>query len=132
MYFDGLYCVSPVTWQPKFLKRRRLALDEQILYEQCRREWEISTNKGLSKCRMVKYTKSTKRHHVKFYTDDGKPMRVSVGNDVAEKKIWILDLIELSERKLIDLDQFMVNVDKTWIDKVCKGQHRSAPCTFWL
>ena len=102
------------------MKRRSLSLDEQILYDECHREWEITTHKGLSKCRIIKFTPSTKKHYVKFYSDNGHPIRVSVGNDVAKKHCWMLDLMELSEQQLIDLEQFaVVKVDNEWMVEVC-------------
>ena len=106
----------PILAQPAFVRRSRLSLDEQILYDECNREWEIQTNKGLTKCRMVKYTAWNKKHTVEFYDEDGQKIRVSVDHNVVKKHSWILDLIELSEEGLIDLKQFeSLQTDKSWI-----------------
>ena len=96
----------PLFCQPAFVKRSRLSLDEQILYDECDREWEIRTDRGLTKCRMVKYTALNKKHTVEFYDENGAKVHVSVDNNVVKKSCWILDLIELSGKELIDLKQF--------------------------
>ena len=104
---------------PAFVKRRQLSLDEQILYDNCKRYWYITTNKGKTKCKVVKFAHSTKEHYVKFYDDDDRGIRVSVRNDVAKKHGWMLDLLELCDQGLMDLDQFAeVNVDNEWMLEV--------------
>ena len=108
------------------MKRSRLSLDEEILYDECNREWEIQTDKGLTKCRMVKYTALNKKHTVEFYGKNGDKIRVSVDNDVVKKHCWILDLVELSEEGLIDLHQFeSLQMDSSWMEKARSASHEA-------
>ena len=55
---------------------------------------------------MVKYTALNKKHTVEFYDENGAKVHVSVDNNVVKKNSWIFDLMELSEKELIDLKQF--------------------------
>ena len=43
---------------PSFLKVRTLQIDDQILYENCNRLWEINTNDGLKYGKMVRFNSS--------------------------------------------------------------------------
>eukprot|EP01084_Bolivina_argentea_P297201 511984_1 len=40
---------------PSFMRKRKLELDEQILWENCKRYWEITTDRGLTKCKAIKF-----------------------------------------------------------------------------
>merc|ERR1712110_844813 len=83
-------------------------------------------NKGKTKCKAYKFNNATKEHYVKFYSESGKPIRVSVRNDVDKKHCWMLDLMELADEGLMDLDQFAeVNVDNQWMLEVQKAQKKA-------
>ena len=44
---------------PPFLKARKLEIDEQLLYKNCKRYWRITTNEGEKYCKMTKYNQTT-------------------------------------------------------------------------
>ena len=51
---------------PGFIKRRKLELDEQILWENCHTLWTITTHRGPTKCICIKYDPRIGKHYVKF------------------------------------------------------------------
>ena len=112
---------------PGFLKRRKLELDDQILWDNCKRTWTITTHRGPTKCKAVKYNKHLHKQYIKFYDtmdENGNPidddkdwqgLRVSVEDDVAKRHCWLLDLMHLHEVGLMELKQFEnVKVDNNW------------------
>eukprot|EP01084_Bolivina_argentea_P050298 92480_1 len=110
------YNVS-VVFMPTFMKQKQLQLDEQILYDNCHKNWEIITNKGPTRCQIVKYQQHIRTHYVKFYTHDMTEIRVSIDNNIDKKHEWSLDLMHLYKSRLIDLEQFSkVEVNRDWMD----------------
>ena len=108
---------------PTFLKRRKLELDEQILWDNCHTVWTITTHRGPTKCKAVKYNAHLHQHYIKFYDTNGDDdndedwtgLRVSVEDNVAKKHCWLLDLMHLHEAGLMDIKQFeRVKVDNDW------------------
>eukprot|EP01084_Bolivina_argentea_P010067 18783_1 len=95
-----------VTLMPKFIKERTLELDDQIIWDNCHTYWTINTNKGPTRCKIVKYKEGTGQHHVLFYNDYIKPIKVSVGTSVEKRHRWQLDLFDLHRNGDIKFDQF--------------------------
>jgi len=95
-----------VMLMPQFMKARKLELDEQILFENCNRFFLITTNRGPTKCKFLRYKPEIGDHYVRFYTEKGKGMKVSVMNSVEKKHQWQVDLYTLHKEGLVDLEQF--------------------------
>eukprot|EP01083_Nonionella_stella_P161426 528743_1 len=119
---------------PAFIKARRLELDEQILWKNCGKSWEISTHRGPTVAVAEKYNPHLHKHYMKFYDNNGYEdddtkwtgLRVSVQGDVAKKHCWLLDLMELAEQGLMDLKQFdQVKVDRAWTEEAQIAMHRA-------
>ena len=53
-----------VLLMPKWMKERKLELDDQILWQNCKKYWTITTNKGPTKCKIVKYKSEIGQHSV--------------------------------------------------------------------
>eukprot|EP01084_Bolivina_argentea_P257963 434701_1 len=130
---------------PGFLKARKLELDEQIIFDNCGKSWMITTHKGATVCKAVKYNNSLNKHYMKFYDTNGYPnddkkwigLRVSVENDVAKKHCWFLDLMHLHQVGLMGLKQFeRVKVDRAWTNAAhdamtqAKSKHVISP--YWI
>ena len=121
---------------PAVLKQRKLELDEQILFHNCHKVWTITTHKGPTRCIATKYDKYVHKHLIQFFDTGGKnghqyrkkwrKMHVSVDGNVARKHEWLLDLMELSERGLMDIKQFEhADVDAYWMQEVYDGIKQS-------
>eukprot|EP00485_Elphidium_margaritaceum_P015088 CAMPEP_0202731060 /NCGR_PEP_ID=MMETSP1385-20130828/186951_1 /ASSEMBLY_ACC=CAM_ASM_000861 /TAXON_ID=933848 /ORGANISM="Elphidium margaritaceum" /LENGTH=2462 /DNA_ID=CAMNT_0049397343 /DNA_START=90 /DNA_END=7479 /DNA_ORIENTATION=- len=130
---------------PKFMKARKLELDEQILYKHCGRYFAITTNKSLTKCKFTRYKPEIGVHYVKFCsdTDDAdarteKGLKVSVMNSVERKLQWQVDLLELHREGLIDLSQFddvpvdarFTHVAHQSMSKADGSDHKKSP--YWI
>eukprot|EP01083_Nonionella_stella_P180070 641139_1 len=104
-----------VLLMPPFMKDRKLELDDQILWSNCHMYCTIVTNRGPTKCKVVKYKPEIGDHYVRFYNDEEKPIKVSVQNSVEKKHHWQVDLFDLNDDELIDFEQFDdVDVDAEW------------------
>eukprot|EP01083_Nonionella_stella_P122850 369792_1 len=105
---------------PKFMRKRKLELDEQILYDNCDLYWTIKTSdRGETKCRAEDYDYKLHKHRITFYDDDEKhKIDVSIEDDVERKRTWWLDLMHLHEVGLLELKQFEeVDIDRQYIHK---------------
>ena len=115
---------------PKFMKRRKQELDDQILYKNCKRTWTVITNEGESECKITKYKPHLGKHYMEF------DQSVSINNSVEKKKKWLLDILELSQNGLIDLQQFKQNIyiDKTWTAKYYESvkQYGGNKAPYWI
>ena len=116
-----------VELMPAWMKKRKLELDEQILFEYPKGAihddhiWEIMTSEGKTKCKITDYKKETQDHYIKFYEHSDlkselgtegaqrkefKRIEVSICNRIEKKHGWWVDLYDLRDDGLIDLNQF--------------------------
>ena len=133
-----------VAIMPRFMKERKLELDDQILYENCETYWTITTNKGPTRCKIIKYKPEIGDHYVRFYSNEKdektgkyKGIKVSVQNSVDKKHQWQLDLFDLHSEGLIEFSQFnSVSVNSKWTalahhtKKLAKKKGQN--CPYWI
>ena len=114
---------------PPFMKKRTLEMDEQILYKNCHKIWQIKTNEGISNCILLNYDPETMKHTVKFIEKNQnwfnttfigvkfKEKNVSFEKCADKKSIWHLNLLDLIDEQLIDVDAFSVSITNDWIQE---------------
>eukprot|EP01083_Nonionella_stella_P214243 772074_1 len=116
--FDLSLCMMPM-----WMKQRDLELDEQICYIDCGYTWHIDTCQGSTPCAMTDFNTLTMNHKVAFFRmsrtdlEKRKPLKVSILPHVKKQASWIVNLLQLNEKGLVDLSQFSVPVDSQWITK---------------
>eukprot|EP01083_Nonionella_stella_P213062 768781_1 len=122
---------------PKFMKKRKIELDEQILFANCGQYWTIATDRGETRCKAFEYDYKLHQHEITFYDEHEDEIEVSVEDAVEKKDTWLLDLMHLYEVGLLKLEQFEeVGIDLQYINKA-KNDMKSSKNTkkaskYWL
>eukprot|EP01084_Bolivina_argentea_P148121 259029_1 len=115
---------------PPWLRRRKMEIDDQLIYDNCKKYWKISTNEGDKIGKVIAYNHINMKHLIQFYEDKNslhKPVAVSVQNKIDKNTEFWLDLFELRDDGMIDFEQFN-NIETTqeWIQKAyCDGKYSS-------
>eukprot|EP01083_Nonionella_stella_P230215 814042_1 len=94
---------------PRWMKRRNLEIDDQIVNKDGDKKFVMETNLGdETHCAITDYRPDIMKHKVIFDKD------VSVGDSIMIQRVWLLDLWELKDEGAITFDQFYSNVDEDW------------------
>eukprot|EP01084_Bolivina_argentea_P221982 375836_1 len=123
--FDLSLCMIP-----SCIRKTTLELDQQICYLNCGRVWHMDTNKGKTSCAMVDFNDAAMKHTIKFFrteNENRKSQRVSIRPHIQKQATWNLNIMELHDKGLIDLQQFVIEIDSKCITEA----HKSMQTVFW-